>query len=449
MDWFRVGTRVLAIYGIGILFAAPAFAQDHLITINDTAPPNFSNDPALHDASYLNLSTLDPDKVNKIMGTPNGTKRSPTTKLLPGEFYTSLTFVNRMKDREILKHCGVNSGVNSRYVAVKLAAEFIGNAGSLPTGWFSEQVLFTFGDPNAKSPAPNCIFGSMGDRNGPYLLYTGLGDRQSEYNLHFVATSGSTSDPSVLQTIAKLALSIAPVIPGAPVIAAPVAALINTAAADFDKLVSVNTSVSYQYLAIIPELGKRETKTPYWNGAYISISPPSYLQDAKAPSDILIYQRRSASIVMESLRQHPELKADEILSLQSLGSPHRCIPTTGNCPKEDTFVKVLGATFDPFLDVAPAKPDVSKNKWISVFTTCDKIKSTAQALGLTPIDALLVRWAMLEKYRLIDAMSDPSRKETIEQAESVVSMQGVGRARDVCWNSNDSAAFDQIKSALR
>ena len=63
--------------------------------------------------------------------------------------------------------------------------------------------------------------------------------------------------------------------------------------------------------------------------------------------------------------------------------------------------------------------------WAAVFETCERIRTTADELGLTPIDALAVRWALVQRARLIDVLRDyQSGKTTGFAIPAILEWQG-------------------------
>ena len=64
-------------------------------------------------------------------------------------------------------------------------------------------------------------------------------------------------------------------------------------------------------------------------------------------------------------------------------------------------------------------------------------RSTADELGLTPIDALAVRWALLQRARLIDVLRDYQSGKTtgMEGAIKAASRVGMNDAYKQCWDA--------------
>jgi hypothetical protein len=183
-------------------------------------------------------------------------------------------------------------------------------------------------------------------------------------------------------------------------------------------------------------------------------------------------QVRSASIVMDANASHDRITAEDVLSNTGLGASHRCIPgSSSTCDREQSFVKALNAEFDLYGDFttvsAPRQNDgmgddgqrpcrgssgstrvkSGAENWAAVFQTCERIRTTADELGLTPIDALAVRWALLQRARLIDVLRDyQSGKMTgMEGAIKAASRVGMNDAYKQCW---DAALDDKRMHAV-
>jgi hypothetical protein len=187
-------------------------------------------------------------------------------------------------------------------------------------------------------------------------------------------------------------------------------------------------------------------------------------------------QVRSASIVMDANASHDRITPEDVLSNTGLGASHRCIPGSSSfCDREQSFVKALNAEFELYGDFTnvstPRQNDgmgdddghdrqrpgrggsgstrvkSGAENWAAVFETCERIRTTADELGLTPIDALAVRWALVQRARLIDVLRDyQSGKMTgMEGAIKAASRVGMNDAYKQCW---DAALDDKRMHAV-
>jgi hypothetical protein len=443
-----------------LAMSSPVFAQQYepLLDINttdksalkDVNVDDLKDVAALFkdEASYDNLvaATVTDAQLNTVMGKLKPPVRPNNARLLPGEFYTAITLINKFQDGLIIASCG-NNKLASNYAAATFTIDYIGPKGSPIANLIPQTPLFSYADPTSQTPTAGCVFSSAPDQSGPYVIYSGFGDGQEGYNVHFVGTAGKDVDGSAFTNIAKLALAAAAVVPVAVPIAGPVSALITTVAPAIDALVSKskNAAFSRQYLLIMSPAQNAKKAINYPNGYFASVSSPYWLPKTKGdPGGMLIYQRKSSSIIIDANPNKMLIRPDDILANRALGSPHACIASIGTCPKEDLFEKTLGASFDLYGDfktLKPAAPADATDKWAAAFTVCEKIRATAINLGLSPIDALLARWAMLNKNGLFEALDNKDYADAIKATTRV----GVTKVQDLCWDDNvDTQALNEI-----
>ncbi|WP_125461847.1 MULTISPECIES: hypothetical protein [Rhodomicrobium] len=440
-------------------------AGGSLLKIDQTKPANFISEQ-YHTPSYLMLAAAPAAKLDELFGKPEGA-RTADAPLRGGEFYTFLAMRNRFLDPVAIKNC--NGSRDSWFTAAKLGIEYKGKRGTARGSALPETVLFAYGNnsnPDAKTKFKGCIFASAGDRVGPYLIHSDFAEGEGEYELHFVVTAGRQLEGDAFATIAKLALSASAVwMP----IAAPVGALVSTVATDLDKLLSQNSASSIQYLAILTADRDGKDGDSYPAGYYFKISSPNWLTEGVGSMEI--YQSRSASIILDANPgENALISPEEILSHQGLGAGHRCLPGNASCAKEDFFSKALGQSFELYGEIAaskapktgapaettaPAVPATdavgerptretggegsssTKTSWAKVFALCEKIKATAQDLGLSKIDALLVRWALLNRaklYPVLKAYHEDKKAAPFAGAILAAARVGDPAPETACWD---------------
>jgi hypothetical protein len=129
-----------------------------------------------------------------------------------------------------------------------------------------------------------------------------------------------------------------------------------------------------------------------------------------------VYQRRSASLVIDGYPDSTRISVIDVRYFRGFGFQRRCFPGVTGCgsmkdPKEETiFETALGS--DTIKDLRLANADITStppptqgggqavakgvDNWKKILSACANINNTARRLGLSTIDSLLVRWALLE-----------------------------------------------------
>ena len=418
-----------------------------------------SNRPSADDeASYRAL--IDPknaEQVKLLFEDEGGKPFAPGD----GNFYSFVRVNNHFEDGNIIGSCAGNK--TGHFTIVNIAIDYKGQKGASIVSFVPLSTLFIQAnsvDLSKNASASGCTFKSAGHQIGPYLLFSRPADEQQEYTLHLKTTAGLVPSPTKFAMFAKLATSAAAVWPGFIALSQPAGALIGTVAADLDQL-SAEAAVTsnIEYSAVLTA-EKRDRKDA---GVQLHVWSPRFGE--KRNSGYMAFaQVRSASIIMDANASHDWITPDDVLSNTGLGSPHRCIPgSSSTCDREQSFARALNADFDLYGDFtsvsAPKQNDGMSDgdgqrpgrgnsgsssrvksgaeNWNTVFQTCEKIRTTAADLGLTPIDALAVRWALLQRARLIDVLRDyQSGKMTgMEGAIKAASRVGMNDAYKQCWDA--------------
>ena len=201
--------------------------------------------------------------------------------------------------------------------------------------------------------------------------------------------------------------------------------------------VVANSSVesTIEYSATLPVFPPKSTSicanqakpSPETCNVFVTVSSPRL----KNIGEFDLFISRSASIVVDANPQEI-ITPDDVLTTAGLGNSHRCIPGTNACSK-DKDVALFDTSFDLYGDTENRKadtrspssgrmshssddsgfstgalPDSNQQSfkapkaidWGSVASECARIKAKTKELGLSKIDALLVRWAILERNRI-------------------------------------------------
>jgi hypothetical protein len=472
--------RLLVAITIVLTGADRTFAQDPTeLKITSKQPADFlsSSSQSPRSRPYLEtsyLSLINPnttsDQIKAIFGEvrPAGEDR-----LGAGDFYTFLKLDNYFNDDLIFAQCS-KSG-DKWFLSLNLKIDYQPLKGSQLIGLVPDSVILLNGN-NAgeKGVSRGCTFKSMNLRQtGPYILYAGFGDDQGEYIFHFNATTGSTSTPSGLAMFTKLALAVVGALPGLT-IAPGVGPAVATLAGTLDTLIDRNSSflLNSQYSAALTtkKQGQKEyiTNQP-WNqitGPHLSISSP-YLDRKhgnKATGYFEAYQGRSASIVLDS-SSLKIIKGDDILSNPGLGVPHNCVPGFGSCGKDASFFAKAGGasiSLDTNADLTTTAQG-TKDKlsgaenWSKIFSACQKIRETASDLGLSTIDKLVVRWALVQRaglYELLKAFQDPlnpkydAAQTAYKPAVDAAAKLGRVASMDECWSAQDTLGMKAIEEVM-
>jgi hypothetical protein len=412
-----------------------------------------SVDKALHAPPYAEESyrkLRESGKAGAIFDRPSNFSQK---ELYSKEFYTFFKINNFLNDDLIISRCGSNG--DKWYVAINMRVDYQGSKGSQAVSFIPDTPIIVDGNNQDAAKgivSRGCTFKSLNlKQNGPYLLYTGFDQGQGEYTLHFNVSVGSTKDPLGLSMFTKLALAAGGSLPGLVIpagfgnAAGQLSATLDTV---IDRASSFALNVQYSAVLVVDrKLGADEVSAyqqykPWQQvtGSYLKIGSPildvknevaeaTDTGSSKCKSEVFerfpgvrtpdgsaqyangacvgyieIFQGRSASIVWDA-SSTDAITADDILLNPGLGLPHNCIIGASSCGKDaSTFLKTVGAAaiLDVGGDLVSTAPG-SKEKpsgvdnWAKVFTACQKIRQSATELALSPIDALLVRSALLQK----------------------------------------------------
>lgn len=252
--------------------------------------------------------------------------------------------------------------------------------------------------------------------------------------------------------IAKLAVSAAAVWPGFIALSPAAGAFAQAVGPQLDELFTGSVASNYQLKAILTPTGDALNAAPP-TGDYLTVTFP-YAEMQIGSPDVLgslaIYQSRSASIIIDSNSQTVVTPAD-ILQNQGLGAPHNCLPATGwtgSCGKDTTyFSKAWNTVFDLTGDFKTSNDQkAGPASWSKLFTACSQIRSAAADLALSPIDSLLVRWALLQKAGLIEILENKDgKKNDYIDAISKATILGTSDPSKLCWDQEkDEPALKAI-----
>jgi hypothetical protein len=429
-----------------------------------------------HEKSYVQIVDPKNDSLRKTIfqNLSNEEQRHEPPK---GEFYTFVIVKNQFEDGRIISACAERK--TGSFTIANIIIDYKGQKGSPVVSFVPSSNLFIHAnsvDVAKGASARGCTFKSASRQTGPYLLYSAPEAGQLEYTLHLKTTAGFIPPASHFAMFAKLATSAAAVWPGFIAISQPAGVLVNTAATDIDQLnAEAGVTSNIEYSAVLTVEKRNEKKDA---GLSLQIWSPR-LGSKKDTGYMEVSQKRSASIVIDANEQSEWITPDDVLSNPGLGSPHRCIPGTAACDKEQSFAKALNASFvlygdfksvpdpnagrksdgsdgQPRASTEPtgtqtsggaSRPKNGAENWNAVFETCEKIRSTAADLGLTAIDSQLVRWALLQRAQLIDVLRgyQNGTESGFEKALKAASRVGLNDPYKVCW---DAAIDDKRMRAI-
>jgi hypothetical protein len=374
--------------------------------------------------------------------------RSSSIDLLPGEFYTFVKMDNYFKDDDIYTACD-NNGRHFA-IAVSVYIDYQGLKGSLPVIFVPKSVILS--DNNRISnnlPRNGCEFKSTKiSQTGPYVLSSNFGRGQGEYTLHFDTATGTSSRASSLAMFAKAALAVVGALPGftlPPGVTAGIPIVTGTLDTLIDR--AGGFVVDAQYSAVLTatrpasiengEVTEYQKGKPFKQvtGFYLRITSPFVDQHNSRGSDEIknkgagvleIYQGRSASIIIDN-------------------SNSRDISVTFTQAKSELMTEIgkLGPNVTTGLEAA----------WSNIFSGCRKIQDTASELGLSPIDALLVRWALLQDVGLFDTLiayydeQNPAHEKVMKAYDGAITAAArLGNAKPItyCWTQTDTKRLDAV-----
>jgi hypothetical protein len=395
-----------------------------------------------------------------------------------GEFYSFVTVKNQFEDGNIIRACADRK--TGSFTLANIAIDYKGLKGSSVVSFVPLSTLFIHAnsvDVAKGSSTKGCTFKSASRQTGPYILHSAPVSGQQEYTLHLKTTAGFVPAASHFAMFAKLATSAAGVWPGFITVSQPAGTLITTVGADLDQI-SAEAAVTsnIEYSAVLTTEKRKEKKD-----AGLSLQVWSPRLGSKSEAGFMeVSQRRSASIAIDSNEQNEWIAPEDVLSNSGLGSPHRCITGSSFCDKEQTFAKALNTGFALYGDFTSAaasggnrdagtasaetppqrasagatsgsggtaRPKSGAENWSTVFETCEKLRTTAGDLGLTAIDSLLVRWALVQRAKLIDVLRDYQNgtAKDFEKAIKAASRVGQDEPYKQCW---DAAIDDKRMRAI-
>ncbi|NJM35078.1 MAG: hypothetical protein HC850_10660 [Rhodomicrobium sp.] len=130
-----------------------------------------------------------------------------------GDFYTSFTMLNELKDDVWLTdYCKIDSQ-DAEFQNIELRVTYRGMAGSVTFDFIPKNIIFSaakFGQGERRG----CSFTSFDlKQEGPFLLYQGVKKGANQYELHFSAVNGTVDDESLAQQLVKFAFATVGLIP--------------------------------------------------------------------------------------------------------------------------------------------------------------------------------------------------------------------------------------------
>lgn len=292
---------------------------------------------------------------------------------------------------------------------------------------------------SAISPGSGCYFDITPPFETPMLRYSGGGDNQDNFTFKFSVSGGKAISLNFVKTVFGLfntfnaALSFATIKAGQQ-------ALVQTASEKFEAALAQAGSFNSS-LSIVHEVSLRDRKD-----TRLQISVPD-LFGRRAPSgNIIIYTRRSASILMDT--------SDKVLTPGSILSNERIALrqcglealTKGACSSAKPLRIALMEAVKPVDDKATLNiynvNDAAAQK--KVLALCEIVRTSLRdQFRLSVADEMLMRWALAKQSGLLDALNNPERLQALATANGTTPEQLLG----ACYNAGDETTVANLVAA--
>jgi hypothetical protein len=188
------------------------------------------------------------------------------------------------------------------------------------------------------------------------------------------------------------------------------------------------------------------TKTAFvMQGQLIRVTVPNVIGNS---GTLVIYPKRYGSIIFNV--NDTQISAQSVLQQTEL-TTRNCHPAdilSGKCNKHETIrdalrnndgVKAADSTL-PFSIFNISTKDKRK----VVPDVCRAVKTTLLSMGLSTLDEMMVRWAIMRDTGLEAALYD-TRAATIEQDAG----QPIAGIRKICWNDGDTKTVFGVADVLK
>jgi hypothetical protein len=381
----------------------------------------------------------------------------PRTPTLPlSRWYTAFKALNKLYEDAVY----LNSYCNKRtsrasFLIIKLAVGYTNSPGASSVPYIPDTVILTAAKDTkgAESSANGCTFTSLNlDGNvGSFLLYNDAG----KYNLHFTNINGTIKKPTQAEQIVKLIFSAVPVLPFVSSVVPPgLADPATKTGALYDAFVKAAASYALQtqaaaFVTVAGEPSASGARSP--SGPTLRVGLPwlEFIMRKDAEIDkpdigsLEFYSQRSVSRILDDASG--TITAGKILGNINAGEPHRCIMKTPGCESEIKTFSARLSVSDNTVDISKLadETNIGATEWQKLFLSCRKLKEVISDVGLSTVDAHLVRWAFIARHHLTALFED---RNTVWNKN--IKMVGAPKPQELCWTADDRAKLTAIAEVM-
>jgi hypothetical protein len=296
--------------------------------------------------------------------------------------------------------------------------------------------------PGGLTPGNGCYFDLTPSVEYPLIRYEGGGVDQDydDFDIKFSVNGGKALTLNAVATIAALFSNFNAAFAWAQIKSAEVTALQSAAQTFQQALAAAGTSQDQVPTNFTMKLAGTDQ-------GRLQISIPSLFGKQAPQGNLVIYVRRSASIVFDTSQS--SIDSGSVLANDRLAGRQCSVSdiAKGACVASKTIRFALADAIKP-LDATPPLNIFDPNtaeKQAKIYDLCQLVRThLRETFHLSTLDEMIVRWALTKESGLQAAFSDPTKKAAIASAtkrpaDEVVSM---------CWNDGDSKTLASAASAL-
>lgn len=343
---------------------------------------------------------------------------------------------------DVLSFLGGFFGTSDASLALlKMSLSYTFDAGATYSYVSNDAPLLMIGSggESGKTTTGNgCFFDVSPYVETPMLRYGGGGENQDRFNFRFAVNGGEALDVNALSTLFDLFKSATA---AASIVAlnAPAATLVDKATDNFQR--ALKKAGTYNDASI----ANFKMKVSDREHQRIEIALPDLFGDKAPNGNIIIYLRRTASILLDS--SEPAITSGYILSNDRLAR-RQCgldATTKGSCAAAKSFRTALYDTVKATDDKATPlklynlKNNDSQKKIVDV---CSIVRTALrEEFRLSVIDDTYVRWAIAKESGLLTILNDKDKLNALAKTAEELPESITG----ACYNQDDEkilANFD-------
>lgn len=329
----------------------------------------------------------------------------------------------------------------SSFVIVRMSATHRWQSGLSSPMLPKDTALLMIGhgaDKNTLAASNACFFDPSTRVGSQLLRYEGASNDQDfdDFQLNFSMDGGTSTSSNFIATLRGIFTDLKPSVAWA----GPISEGIGTIEAAGKRMEATIKAAGGQRNYFV---ANHFLKINDGNKGRLHLAVPNVIN----PNSfyLTIFARKVASLALSD--GAPEVSPNWILQSTSLGNRncHSKQLADGTCGHSAvTVLKRLMPNRKP--EETPHLFDLTSDENIKrVYNLCGHVRNvTTGEMGLSTIDALLVRWAITKESKLQAALKNPEQLKLI----SAKTMRSEAEVVENCWNDTDEATLRSVLSAL-